>query len=216
MWVLRKSKIRLHAEDQNRRSQIFVSQMYSNSFTLRWNQALKHRHEIKEEDPSIEVYIYVRYAATLMVKRPGEKIFLSLSLSLSFSRSLFSLKTFSTAHRSVLSAIKIVSANSKEINLKWIRLHSTCLSGEGGHFISRSNYNREKDTDKTRDIKQNSIKNCVICCPLRKRNFKKLIYTKHKWTKNALFAVHIYVKLNITPREDSYIQFKCYFSLSNW
>ena len=200
MWVLRKSKIRLHAGDQNRRSQIFVSQMYSNSFTLRWNQALKHRHEIKEEDPSIEVYIYVRYAATLMLKRPGEKIFLSLSLfslslslspSLSLSCSLFSLKTFSTVHRSILSAIKIVSANSKEINLKWIRLHSTCISGEGGHFISRSNYNREKDTDKTRDIKQNSIKNCVICCPLRKRNFKKLIYTKHKWTKNALFAVHI-------------------------
>ena len=63
--------------------------MYSNSFTLRWNQALKHRHEIKEEDPSIEVYIYVRYAATLMLKRPGEKIFLSLSLlSLSLSLSL--------------------------------------------------------------------------------------------------------------------------------
>ena len=116
---------------------------------------------------------------------------LSLSLSLSLSCSLFSLKTFSTVHRSILSAIKIVSANSKEINLKWIRLHSTCISGEGGHFISRSNYNREKDTDKTRDIKQNSIKNCVICCPLRKRNFKKLINTKHKWTKNALFAVHI-------------------------
>ena len=46
---------------------------------------------------------------------------------------LFSLKTFSTVHRSILSAIKIVSANSKGINLKG--LHSRCLSVEGGHSI---------------------------------------------------------------------------------
>ena len=42
---------------------------------------------------------------------------------------LFSLKTFSTVHCSVLSAIKIVSENSKGINLK--RLQSRCLSVEG-------------------------------------------------------------------------------------
>ena len=31
-----------------------------------WNQALKHQHEMKEEDPSIQGYI--RYPATLMLK----------------------------------------------------------------------------------------------------------------------------------------------------
>ena len=58
-------------ENQNGRSQVFVSQMYSKSLTLRRNQALKHRHEMKEEDPSIQGCI--RYPATLMIKRPGEK-----------------------------------------------------------------------------------------------------------------------------------------------
>ena len=58
-------------ENQNGRSQVFVSQMYSKSLTLRQNQALKHRLEMKEEDPSIQGYI--RYPATLMIKRPGEK-----------------------------------------------------------------------------------------------------------------------------------------------
>ena len=46
---------------------------------------------------------------------------------------LFSLKTVSIVHRSILSAVKIVSANSKGINLKG--LHSRCLSTEGGHSI---------------------------------------------------------------------------------
>ena len=58
-------------ENKNGRSQVFVSQMYSKSLTLRQNQALKHQHEMKEEDPSIQGYI--RYPATLMIKRPGEK-----------------------------------------------------------------------------------------------------------------------------------------------
>ena len=58
-------------ENQNGRSQVFVSQMYSKSLTLRRNLALKHRHEMKEEDPSIQGYI--RYTATLVIKRPGEK-----------------------------------------------------------------------------------------------------------------------------------------------
>ena len=58
-------------ENQNGRSQVFVSQMYSKSLTLRQNQALKHWLEMKEEDPSIQGYI--RYPATLMIKRPGEK-----------------------------------------------------------------------------------------------------------------------------------------------
>ena len=58
-------------ENQNGQSQVSVSQMYSKSLTLHQNQALKHRHEMKEEDPSIQGYI--RYPATLMIKRPGEK-----------------------------------------------------------------------------------------------------------------------------------------------
>ena len=58
-------------ENQNGRSQVFASQMYSKSLRLRRNQALKHRHEMKEENPSMQGYI--RYPATLMVKRPGKK-----------------------------------------------------------------------------------------------------------------------------------------------
>ena len=58
-------------ENQNGQSQVSVSQMYSKSLTLHRNQALKHQHEMKEEDPSIQGYI--RYPATLMIKRPGEK-----------------------------------------------------------------------------------------------------------------------------------------------
>ena len=58
-------------ENQNGQSQVFVSQMYSKSLTLRLNQVLKHRHEMKEEDSSLQGYI--RYPATLMIKRPDEK-----------------------------------------------------------------------------------------------------------------------------------------------
>ena len=58
-------------ENQKCRSRVFDSQMYSKSLTLRRNQALKDRHENKEEDPSIQGYI--RYPATLIIKRPDEK-----------------------------------------------------------------------------------------------------------------------------------------------
>ena len=58
-------------ENQNGQSQVFVSQMYSKSLALRRNQVLKHRHEVKEEDPSLQGYI--RYPATLVIKRPDEK-----------------------------------------------------------------------------------------------------------------------------------------------
>ena len=58
-------------ENQNGRSQVFVSQMHLKSLTLRRNLALKHRHEVNEEDPSIQGY--TRYPATPMIKRPGEK-----------------------------------------------------------------------------------------------------------------------------------------------
>ena len=58
-------------ENQNGNSRVFVSQMYSKSLTLRRNQALKHRYKLKEGDPSIQGY--VRYPATLMIKRAGER-----------------------------------------------------------------------------------------------------------------------------------------------
>ena len=45
--------------------------MYSKSLTLRGNQALKYRYELKEGD--LPVQGYVRYTATLMIKRVGER-----------------------------------------------------------------------------------------------------------------------------------------------
>ena len=45
--------------------------MYSKSLTLRRNETLKHRYELKARDPSIQGY--VRYPATLMIKRAGER-----------------------------------------------------------------------------------------------------------------------------------------------
>ena len=58
-------------KNQNGNSWVFVSQMYSKSLSLRWNQALKHQYELKEGDPSIQGY--VRYPATLMIKRAGKR-----------------------------------------------------------------------------------------------------------------------------------------------
>ena len=58
-------------ENQNGNPLVFVSQMYSKSLTLTWNQALKHWYKLKEGDPSIQGY--VRYPATLMIKRAGER-----------------------------------------------------------------------------------------------------------------------------------------------
>ena len=80
-----------------------------------------------------------------------------------------------TVHRSNLSAVKIVSANSEGINLKGI--HSRCLSVKGNHSIWRLNYYRESKADKTRGVKQNKTKNCVICCSSRKTNFKNWFIT---------------------------------------
>ena len=58
-------------ENHSGRSQVFVSQMYSKSLMLPRNQALKHRHKMKEGYPSIQGYI--RYRATRMIKRPRKK-----------------------------------------------------------------------------------------------------------------------------------------------
>ena len=38
-------------ENQNGNSRVFVSQMYSKSLTIRRNEALKYRYELKEGDP---------------------------------------------------------------------------------------------------------------------------------------------------------------------
>ena len=58
-------------ENENGQSQVFVSQVYSNSLTCRRNLALKHQHEMREEHPCIQGCI--RYPATLMIKRSDEK-----------------------------------------------------------------------------------------------------------------------------------------------
>ena len=62
-----KVKLAFIQENQNDQSQIFVSHMYSRSLTLSRNQVLKLRHEMKEEDPSIQGYI--RHLDTVMIKR---------------------------------------------------------------------------------------------------------------------------------------------------
>ena len=65
LGVSEKVKSAFIQENQNGRSQVFVSQMYSKSLMLCRNQALKHQHEMKEEDLSIQGYI--RYPATLTI-----------------------------------------------------------------------------------------------------------------------------------------------------
>ena len=57
--------------NQEGKSAVFVSQMYSKSLTERRNTALKYRADLKEHDPSIQVY--VKFPATLMTKRTGER-----------------------------------------------------------------------------------------------------------------------------------------------
>ena len=57
--------------NQEGKSAVFVSQMYSKSLTERRNVALKYRADIKEQDPSIQGY--VKFLASLMIKRIGER-----------------------------------------------------------------------------------------------------------------------------------------------
>ena len=50
----------------------FLFRRYIQSLlTFRRNEVLKHRYDMRKEEPSIQAYI--RYPANLMVKRPGEK-----------------------------------------------------------------------------------------------------------------------------------------------
>ena len=55
--------------NQEGKSAVFVSQMYSKSLTERRNAALKYRADLKEQDPSIQGY--VKLPAALMIKRTG-------------------------------------------------------------------------------------------------------------------------------------------------
>ena len=57
--------------NQEGKSAVFVSQMYSKSLTERRNAALKYRADLKEQDPSIRGY--VKFPVTLMIKRTGER-----------------------------------------------------------------------------------------------------------------------------------------------
>ena len=64
-----KVKSAFKKENQNGWSQVFVSQVYSKSLPLHRNEAMKHWHKMKKQDPSIQGYI--RYPATLMIKWSG-------------------------------------------------------------------------------------------------------------------------------------------------
>ena len=69
--------------NQEGKSAVFVSQIYSTSLTERRNVALKYQADLKEQDPSIQGY--VKFPAILMIKRTGEKkIALQKSFELEF------------------------------------------------------------------------------------------------------------------------------------
>ena len=57
--------------NQEGKSAVFVSQIYSTSLTERRNVALKYRADLKEQDPPIQGYVKV--PAILMIKRTGER-----------------------------------------------------------------------------------------------------------------------------------------------
>ena len=56
--------------NQEGKSAVFVSQMYSKSLTERRNATLKYRADLKEQDPSIQGY--VKFPTILMIKHTGE------------------------------------------------------------------------------------------------------------------------------------------------
>ena len=57
--------------NQESKSAVFVSQMYSKSLTERRNAALKYRADLKEQDPSVQGH--VKFPAILMIKHTGER-----------------------------------------------------------------------------------------------------------------------------------------------
>ena len=64
-------KIKSAKANQEGKSAVFVSQMYSKSLTERRNAALKHRADLKQQDPSIQGY--VKFPTIPMIKRTGER-----------------------------------------------------------------------------------------------------------------------------------------------
>ena len=58
--------------NQEGKSAVFVSQIYSKSLTERRNAALMYRPGLKEQDLLIQGY--VKFPAILMIKRTGERI----------------------------------------------------------------------------------------------------------------------------------------------
>ena len=65
-----KTKSTIIKANQEDKSAVFVSQMYSKSLTEKRNTALKYQADLKEQGPSIQGY--VKFPATLMIKRTGE------------------------------------------------------------------------------------------------------------------------------------------------
>ena len=57
--------------NQESKSAVLVSQMYSKSLTERRNAALKYGADLKEQDPSVQGY--VKFPAILMIKHTGER-----------------------------------------------------------------------------------------------------------------------------------------------
>ena len=58
--------------NQSGTSMVFVSEMYLKALTIRRNEALKLLwSELKDQDPTIQGF--VRFPASLMVKRVGER-----------------------------------------------------------------------------------------------------------------------------------------------
>ena len=66
-----KMKSAIIKANQEGKSAVFVLQMYSKSLTERRNATLKYRADLKEQDLSIQSY--VKFPATLMIKRAGER-----------------------------------------------------------------------------------------------------------------------------------------------
>ena len=63
------------AKDKKDETPIIVSQMYSAALTKRRNNAMIKRKELRKDDHRIQAY--VKYPAVLMVKYPGESVYIS-------------------------------------------------------------------------------------------------------------------------------------------
>ena len=66
-----KIKSAIVKDNQEGKSAVFVSQIYSKSLAERRNAILKYQADLKEQDPLIQGY--VKFSATLMIKRTAER-----------------------------------------------------------------------------------------------------------------------------------------------